>query len=233
MLSMYKPGQGYWTRLMTAIGAGTLAAAGAMWAWGQLSTIDPPRNNWVLTLEESGDAEGFNPGAQVELFSGGVDPAVMAFVVGPGDASGTVMISQLQPTIVGEGSAATTPPVSVAMDGIETLSRAGEGVGNGVEVSSTLGIPAFNVIYLQGGVAGALMLILGGLTYWFCYSSKKFGDFLIATEGEMKKVNWSTRKEVTGSTIVVIFVAFLITAVIFASDFLLQTFFRWIDIIKV
>ena len=32
-------------------------------------------------------------------------------------------------------------------------------------------------------------------------------DFLVATEAEMKKVNWSTRREIMGSTVVVILLA--------------------------
>jgi len=35
-------------------------------------------------------------------------------------------------------------------------------------------------------------------------NSKKSADFMIATEGEMKKVSWSSKKEIIGSTKVVI-----------------------------
>ena len=46
-------------------------------------------------------------------------------------------------------------------------------------------------------------------------------DFLIATEGEMKKVNWSSRKEIRGSTIVVIGLTIIIAVIISVMDFLI------------
>jgi preprotein translocase SecE subunit len=49
--------------------------------------------------------------------------------------------------------------------------------------------------------------ILGALLYAFIWVKPRSVDFLVATETEMKKVNWSTRREITGSTIVVILLA--------------------------
>jgi preprotein translocase SecE subunit len=43
-------------------------------------------------------------------------------------------------------------------------------------------------------------------------------DFLIATEGEMKKVNWSSRREVMSSTGVVIFTMLTIAIFCFVCD---------------
>ena len=40
-------------------------------------------------------------------------------------------------------------------------------------------------------------------------------DFLIATDSEMKKVNWTSRKELIGSTKVVIIFMFLIALFLF------------------
>lgn len=56
-----------------------------------------------------------------------------------------------------------------------------------------------------GGVAWCA--ILGGLLYAYVWVRPRSVDFLVATEAEMKKVNWSTRREITGSTIVVILLA--------------------------
>jgi len=57
--------------------------------------------------------------------------------------------------------------------------------------------------------------------------------FLSATEGEMKKVNWSTRKEVLGSTRVVIVIAFLIAVCLFVVDFGFGWFFRTIGLLEI
>ncbi len=59
----------------------------------------------------------------------------------------------------------------------------------------------------------------------------KMADFLIATEGEMKKVAWSSRKEVIGSTKVVVFATFLLAALLFIVDTLFQGFFKWIGVL--
>jgi preprotein translocase SecE subunit len=55
---------------------------------------------------------------------------------------------------------------------------------------------------------------------------------MIATEGEMKKVNWSSRKEIVGSTKVVIMFTVLLTAVLFAVDIIFMSFFGWIGVLR-
>ena len=49
-------------------------------------------------------------------------------------------------------------------------------------------------------------------------NSKRAADFMIATEGEMKKVSWSSKKEIIGSTKVVIVVLLLMGAVLALVD---------------
>jgi preprotein translocase SecE subunit len=58
-------------------------------------------------------------------------------------------------------------------------------------------------------------------------------DFLIATDSEMKKVNWTTRKELIGSTKVVIFFVFLISAILFVIDVLFGFLFYAIRVLDV
>lgn len=99
--SIYKPGQGYWTRLLTAIGVGMIVLAGVGWGWQQMSVIRS------------------------------------------------------------------------------------------------------NTIYWQSGMAVAVILGFGLLLYWLL-NKPRIVDFMIATESEMKKVNWPSRRDVVGSTIVVI-----------------------------
>lgn len=129
---MYKPGQGYWTRLLSAIGGGALVASFAMWLWQQLGAV-------------------------------------------------TVR---------------------------------------------------FPVIYLQGAVAGVVLLMGGAFVYWLTFASPRACEFLIATEGEMKKVNWSSRREILGSTWVVITISFLIAASLFVVDLGFSWFFQQIDILQ-
>lgn len=83
--------------------------------------------------------------------------------------------------------------------------------------------------YIRFGVPTALVGALGLLMFWLM-NRPKTADFLIATEGEMKKVSWSSRKEVVGSTKVVIVTTFIMAALLFAVDLLFVVFFRWMNI---
>ena len=59
------------------------------------------------------------------------------------------------------------------------------------------------------GVPSILLAVLGVVLFWIAGSNRKTNDFFIATEGEMKKVSWSTKKEVIGSTKVVLAFTFM------------------------
>ena len=57
-------------------------------------------------------------------------------------------------------------------------------------------------------------------------------DFLIATDSEMKKVNWTSRRELIGSTRVVIFFMFAIALILFVYDLLFHTIFYLLHVLK-
>jgi len=127
-LSIYKPGQGYYTRMLTAVGAGTIVVLGVAWLWPRL--------------------EGFS-----------------------------------------------------------------------------------SAIYYQVGLAIALIGGAGGLL-WFLLNKPRIADFMIATEGEMKKVNWPTRREVVGSTVVVIGGTLFIAGLLFVIDLFFGAFFQAIHVLE-
>lgn len=77
-----------------------------------------------------------------------------------------------------------------------------------------------------------VLVALGGLSWWVSYGQRTMGDFMIATEGEMKKVNWSTRREVIGSTKVVILFTLLMAAYLFVVDVVFQNLFQAIGVLK-
>jgi preprotein translocase subunit SecE len=77
-----------------------------------------------------------------------------------------------------------------------------------------------------------LILAFGLLGYWLLALNRKVCDFLIATEGEMKKVNWTTRKDIIGSTKVVIFVLVSLGFILFVVDLFFTQFFRTIGVLK-
>jgi preprotein translocase subunit SecE len=131
--TIYKPGQGYWTRLMTAVAAGVLVLAGVQWIWAKLGV-------WV----------------------------------------------------------------------------AGE-----------------SAIFYQAAAALVLIAIFGLIIYRYVGSKPNSADFLIATEGEMKKVNWPTRREVIGSTWVVVAFLIITVGILFSADMLFAWLFQSIGILDV
>lgn len=104
-ISIYKPGQGYYTRMLTAVGVGVIVMSGVGWLWEKLTTIDA--------------------------------------------------------------------------------------------------IPTKQLLYYQAGMAVGVIAFFGILVY-FILNKPRIADFMIATEAEMKKVNWPNKKEIIGSTWVVI-----------------------------
>lgn len=118
-LPIYKPGQGYWTRVLSAIGAATLTLAGALWLY---QTIIPK-------------------------YFGGSE----------------------------------------------------------------------NLLYIQAGAAAATIIGFGLLIY-FLLNKPRIVDFMIAVEAEMKKVNWPSRKEIIGSTWVVIAGTFMLAGLLFVIN---------------
>ena len=133
MAAIYKSGQGYYTRLISAIGWGLLLLMGVSWLWEHLATI--------------------------ELFGQ-------------------------------------------------------EGV------------------YTAAGGAVIFCGVGGFLLYYLIGRKPKVVDFMIATEGELKKVNWSSRREVLGSTWVVIGLTLLIAGLLFVYDLAFAELFKLAGVLK-
>jgi preprotein translocase SecE subunit len=87
------------------------------------------------------------------------------------------------------------------------------------------GFPVWSVSVTAVLVAGLALLA------WYYLNKPTVVDFLIATESEMKKVNWTSRKELFGSTRVVIVFMFLIAAVLFVFDLFFGYFFYLIGVL--
>jgi len=131
-VKIYKPGQGYWTRLLSAIGGGVLVAAGAEWLWRNLSILS---NDYAR--------------------------------------------------------------------------------------------------YIQAAAVILMLAVFGFLLAWLIGSKPRTIDFMIATEGEMKKVNWPSRKEVVGSTWVVICCVVLLATLLFSADIVFAWIFQQVGILEI
>ncbi|MCB9846070.1 MAG: preprotein translocase subunit SecE [Phycisphaeraceae bacterium] len=218
---IYKPGQGYWVRVMTAVFVGVLVLAAGAWAWAQAGLIRPPTPSWmVVTRANQGEAA---VGQTLEFVGRNPLTAEDGVVLGTGRVKsldqGSFVVGELA---FGEG---LNPSQA------QRVASAGDGAFAGVLVNAQ-GIPAYEPILVQLIALGVVAVLGGGLIYLFVGLRHRSVEFLIATDGEMKKVNWSTRKEVTGSTWVVVVACFLIAAVLFGFDLIFSTIFKFFHLLE-
>ena len=85
--------------------------------------------------------------------------------------------------------------------------------------------------YVAAGCALAFLAAAGSLVFWLLGRKHRTVEFLIATEGEMKKVNWSTRREVMNSTGVVIVTMLSISLFCFVCDRLFALVFLQVGVL--
>lgn len=81
-----------------------------------------------------------------------------------------------------------------------------------------------------------IMLTTALVFAWFGWmligTRRKSVEFLIATEGEMRKVNWSSRREIELSTRAVIGLTILIAVYCWTFDVAFASIFRWMTVLR-
>ncbi len=82
-------------------------------------------------------------------------------------------------------------------------------------------------LWVETMVPVGLFIAISVLMIWMV-NKPNIADFMISAEGEMKKVNWSTRQEITVSTIVVISVVIILAVLLGVSDYVLQLSVMWL-----
>jgi preprotein translocase SecE subunit len=55
---------------------------------------------------------------------------------------------------------------------------------------------------------------------------------MVATEGEMRKVNWSSRREIEAATRVVILLTIFTAAYCWGFDMVFASVFRWMTVLR-
>jgi preprotein translocase SecE subunit len=224
-LGLYKPGQGYWLRVLTAAGAGVITLYAAVWGWGQAEAVRLPAKEWTIAAQAvTGDV---NAGDTVVLLRNQDAPTTLGtarvaeFTQGSARRA-TLVLDSFDPLPVRD----TVPDAFrlVAGDAMAPTFRA--------DIASSAPTPVIPQLYLQAIVAGSFILIGCLLVGWFVALNRRSADFLIATDAEMKKVNWTTYKHVRGSTIVVIVATFLIAGILFVVDLGFSGFFKAIGVLE-
>lgn len=79
-------------------------------------------------------------------------------------------------------------------------------------------------LWVERMVPAGLFVALSLLVSWMV-NKPSVADFMIAAEGEMKKVSWSSRAEIVVSTIVVIVVVVFMAVLLGVSDIGFELFF--------
>ena len=82
-------------------------------------------------------------------------------------------------------------------------------------------------VWIETMVPAGLFVVFALLIFWLV-NKVTIADFMIAAEGEMKKVSWSSRKEIVVSTFIVIVVVILMAMLLGATDLSFGAFFLWL-----
>lgn len=218
-LGIYKPEQGYWMRVLTAclIAAVTLATAGWLWDLGPQLADKLPRSIYAMAINVTAGEP--KPGQAIELL--GVAPTPDA----PAPKIGTAETLAFNPD--GRVLKVTKLVMDDKYDPAQiTGIRAGEALAAGVIPRTVKAQDLVEPLYIQITLAGVAILVGTALAYYICAIRQGTVEFLIATDSEMKRVNWSTPREIRGSTLVVIGACFTIAGALFLFDIIFQTLFK-------
>ena len=85
-------------------------------------------------------------------------------------------------------------------------------------------------IWVNTLVPAGVCALFGFLVFWLV-NKPSVADFMIAAEGEIKKVSWSSREELIASTVIVVFVVTSMAVMLWATDMGFQLLFR--NVIKI
>jgi preprotein translocase subunit SecE len=86
--------------------------------------------------------------------------------------------------------------------------------------------------YIVFGVPLAVFAGVSALVLWIV-NRPSSADFMIATEGEMKKVSWSSRREIIGGTKVVIATTLIMAVLLWTVDLAFGFFFNYINVLQI
>lgn len=237
-MSIHKPGQGYWVRVMTACLIGLVTVALAVWLYGQglLVADSLPKHTWNASLAvgqtQAQAAEIIKPGAAVTLL-GAPDKAGKPNPIGAATFAGVATGTTGLPSARLENVTLDRGPTGTRHDGseIKTIVPAGTTDAKGLLIDRAAGDAPFSG-NLLGGIVVAVVLVAGAVIgFWIVGVRISTVEWLIACDFEMKRVNWSTRKTVIGSTWVVIGACVLLAVMLFATDYTLKTIFTAIKLL--
>lgn len=96
-----------------------------------------------------------------------------------------------------------------------------------LDASSLWGMSNRAHLWVSTMVPVGLFVVLALVIVWLA-NKPSLADFMIASEGEMKKVSWSSKQEIFVSTVVVIVVVVVMAVLLGITDLGFQAFFGWL-----
>ena len=168
-LGIYKSGQGYWVRALSAVAFGVLTLATAAWVWGESAAINLPTSSWTMTLR---NAEGtVAPG---ETLTGLRESETTGELV----EAGTILVKGFVPGEIAPRVTLEKPSLNAGL--VPSDLQGLRASGFDAEIASVLPIPVVDQLYLQGGLAGVVLLVGAVLIFFFIGSKPSSCEFLIA-----------------------------------------------------
>lgn len=199
--TIYKKGQGYWTRVGTVIACSVLGLMLAYTLYDKIPTFFVESRTSTVNVKvptSAADANTLIADAQKDIREGR-----------HADAR-----ERLNRVIGARGANAVPADVIAQADAVMKTVPRPESRGRRIGLLAALG---FLALYVP-------------LVYHFVNKASNV-DFLIATDSEMKKVNWTSRRELIGSTKVVIVFMFFIAFLLFVIDILFGYLMFWIGVL--
>ncbi|MCH2148037.1 MAG: preprotein translocase subunit SecE [Phycisphaerales bacterium] len=96
---------------------------------------------------------------------------------------------------------------------------------------ATMSFDGVETVYVQVGAILVFAAIFGGIGFHVIGKRKRTVDFFVATEGEMKKVNWSSKRELNRSTWAVIAFTIGLAFYCFVFDKIFFVLFYWVGVL--
>ncbi|MHC4345706.1 MAG: preprotein translocase subunit SecE [Planctomycetota bacterium] len=93
--------------------------------------------------------------------------------------------------------------------------------------AGVFGVSRRAALWLATMVPAGLFIVSGLLIFWLV-NKPSVADFMIAAEGEIKKVSWSSRKEIAVSTFIVIVVVVVMAVLLGTTDLVFFQLFSWL-----
>jgi len=82
-------------------------------------------------------------------------------------------------------------------------------------------------LWVKTLVPVGLCAVFGLLVFWLM-NKPATADFMISAEGEIKKVSWSSKREIAVSTMIVIIVVVFMAIMLFAADMAFKSLFMYV-----